>query len=110
MNSFEELMEANKDIITAYKSMNESVASDSYMHPDVKHNIVKDSSVVAHHFEPTEENLERVHGHLVSQGFKQNGASSVSGPSVETRYAHPETKKVVYVGHNKHSGWLDAQE
>ena len=105
MYSYQTLLDENRSVIEAYNSMRSGNVP--YIHPEVKTKIVKDENVIAHHFSP--EDRDRVHEHLVSKGFKQAGASTSHGSGTETRYVHPETKQVAYIGNNKHTGWLDIQ-
>ena len=85
----------------------ELVGCNSIMIPKhIKHKFMTVDNVHNHSFEPSDENMEAVHSHLKSFGFKQSGTSDVTGPATETTYTHANGMKA-YVGRNKHAGWLD---
>lgn len=100
--SFDNLVDQNNSIIEAYASMN---SNSGHMPPEVDHTVTHSQGLISHSFEPKD--AEAVHAHLISSGYKQEGPSSVYGPATETRYVHPETKRVAYIGKNKRTAWLD---
>ena len=74
---------------------------------EVHHKFFSSDGIHSHSFEP--EDKEKVHKHLVSLGFKQQGYSDVPGPATETKYVHP-SGMIAYLGNNRVKGWLDIQK
>lgn len=101
------LVKANSRIIEAYASMITGSKS-QHMPEGVEHRVESDSDMISHSFHP--DHVSKVHDHLIGSGYKQEGPSSVYGPATETRYVHPETKKVVYLGKNRKTAWLDVHK
>lgn len=79
-----------------------------HMPDNVKHSVRIVGSILSHTFHP--DNIEDVHNHIVASGYKQQGASHVSGPTTETSYVHPDTKARAFLGKNNRSAWLDIEK
>ena len=106
-NTFDQMTKANSAIMEAYAKMKHV---SQYVPAHVKlTNVNETEGVKSHSFKPSQSNLDDIHDSLTKQGFVRKEGSPASGTS-ETRYVHPETKQIAYLGQNKHTGWLDIHQ